>query len=84
MDSLMAIGLLAAAQFLGLMSAAGARWSAGSRGQTFFQGLFLLLFTVLGVVTMGSVFVGPGYVLACGTALAVMVLTATWELRVAA
>jgi hypothetical protein len=30
------------------------------------------------------VLVGPGYVLVCGTSLAVMVLAATWELRVAA
>lgn len=83
MDPLMAIGLLAVAQIVGLASAAGARWSAGSRGQTFFQGLFLILFVALGLVTMGSVLVGPGYVLACGTSLSVMVLAATWELRVA-
>jgi hypothetical protein len=79
----MAIGLLAVAQIIGLLSAAGARWSTGSRAQPFFQGLFLILFLALGVVTMGSVLVGPGYVLVCGTSLAVMVLAATWELRVA-
>jgi hypothetical protein len=83
MDPYMAIGLLAGAQALGLLSAAGARRSAGSRAQTFFQRLFLTMFTVLGVATMGSVLVGPVCMLACGTSLAVMLLTATWDLSVA-
>lgn len=84
MDPTLSIGLLAVAQIIGLLSAAGARHTAGSRGQTFFQGMFLACFMALGIVTLVSVVVGPGYVLACGTSLAVMVLAATWDLRVAA
>jgi hypothetical protein len=84
MDPLMAIGLLAAAQVVGLLSAAGARFSAGSRGQTFFQRLFMAWFAVLGMITPGAFIIGPGYVLACGTSLAVMLLAATWDVRVAA
>ena len=83
MDSLWAMGLLAAAQFVGLLSAAGARWSAGSRGQAFFQRLFMAWFAVLGMITPGAWIIGPGCVLACGTSLAVMLLAATWDLRVA-
>ena len=83
MDPILATGLLAAAQAIGLLSAAGARWSTGSRGQTFFQRLFMAWFALLGMVTLGAIAVGPGCVLACGTSLAVMLLAATWDLRVA-
>lgn len=82
MDPLWATGLLAAAQMLGLLCAAGARFSAGSRGQAFFQRLFMAWFAVLGMITPGAWIFGPGYVLACGTSLALMLLAATWDLRV--
>ncbi len=80
-DPTVALWLLVAAQCFGVLSAAAARLSEGSPYQGLSQWIFLLALALLGVGTGAALMVGPGVWVACATSLAVMVLTATCDLR---
>jgi hypothetical protein len=75
---------LGAAQFVGLASAWLARLSEGSKSQAPCQWLFFACLGLIGLLTLATIGLGPGYSLACGTTLAVMVLAAIWDFRAAA
>jgi hypothetical protein len=72
---------LGAAQFIGLASTWLARLSEGSRSQAPCQWLFFACLGLIGLLTLLAIALGPGYGLACGTTLAVMVLGAIWDFR---
>jgi hypothetical protein len=74
--------LLVAAQCFGVASAASARLSEGSPCQAVSQWVFLVALPLVGAATVVALMVGPGIWVACATSLAVMVLTATCDLRV--
>jgi hypothetical protein len=70
---------LAAVQCLGLTCAWLARVHQGSRRQSSWQWLFLLLFALVGVTTLSAAMTSPAWCLVCGTTLAVMLLAAVWD-----
>ena len=70
------------AQCFGVLSAAAARLSEGSSCQSVSQWVFFVALSLLGAATAVALTVGPGVWVACAASLAVMVLTATWDLRV--
>lgn len=76
-----ALWLLMALQFLGIMSACAARFSEGTPRQRLIQGMFLGVLPLMGCSTMVAFAIGPGCWLACATTLAVMVLTVTCDFR---
>jgi hypothetical protein len=76
--SLWAVGIVLA---LGLLSAAFARRSEGSRRQTLSQVLFFGCLMLVGAAAIASVVLGPGCWAASSTTLAVMVLGATYDPR---
>ncbi len=80
-DSTTALWLLVAAQCFGILSAAAARLSEGSPCQSISQWVFLVALPVVGAATVVALMVGPGVWVACAASLAVMVLTATCDLR---
>jgi hypothetical protein len=81
-DSPTALGLLVAVQCFGVLSAAAARLSEGSACQAITQWVFLVALPLVGAATVVALMVGPGIWVACATSLAVMVLTATCDLRI--
>jgi hypothetical protein len=81
-DSTTALWLLVAAQCFGVVSAAAARLSEGSAFQVASQWIFLAALPLVGAATVVALMVGPGVWVACAASLAVMVLTATCDLRV--
>lgn len=72
---------LAIIQLLGLVSAAVARFSAGSRHQGKFQLLFFLFLSVAAGATIVSFGVASWFWLFSGVNFAVMVLTTTVDFR---
>ena len=80
-DSMTAIWLLVAVQCFGVLSAAAARLSEGSPCQSASQWVFLVALPLVGAATVVALMVGPGVWVACAASLAVMVLTATCDLR---
>jgi len=80
-ESTTALWLLVAAQCFGVLSAAAARLSEGSPCQAASQWVFLVALPLVGVATVVALMVGPGIWVACAASLAVMVLTATCDLR---
>lgn len=79
LESTVLIYALAIIQGVGLASACLARWGEGSIRQTSFQRFFLGCLSLVGAATMAAMFVGPGVCVISGGAMAVMVLTATWD-----
>ena len=75
------IWVILGVQVLGLVSAAMARVSVGSRTEPYCQRLFIASLVLVGVATISALGLGPGHWLALGTTLAVMVLTVTWDFR---
>jgi len=73
--------LLFATQVIGVVSACAARLSEGSPLQTISQRAFLTILCLMGPATIAALAVGPGCWLGCSAALAIMVLTAIWDLR---
>ncbi len=80
-DSPVVFWILVATQFLGILSACMARFNEGSPRQGMSHGVFLGVLPIMGGLTMAALAVGPGCWLACATTLAVMVLTATCDMR---
>lgn len=74
---------LASVQVLALASACLARLAEGSLREGRCQWLCLACLTLAGVATAGSLFVGPTACVFSGAALAVTILTATWDLSAA-
>jgi hypothetical protein len=81
MGTSLAIWSLAAAQVAGLFSAGLARFGEGSVHQTNCQRLFMAAMAMMGLATMGAMLLGPLSCIMAGTTLAVMVVTATWDVR---
>src|SRR5690606_16808426 len=75
------VWLLATIQLLGLISAWMVRLSEGSRRQVACQWVFVGTLALAGAVAMVSVALEPGYWLASGTSLSIMVLAATCDCR---
>ena len=80
-ESTTALWLLVGAQCFGVLSAAAARLGEGSPCQAVSQGVFLVALPLVGAATVVALMVGPGIWVACTASLAVMVLTATCDLR---
>jgi hypothetical protein len=81
-DSSASLWLLIAAQVFGVLSAGVVRLSEGSHCQAISQGVFLVALPLVGAATIVALMVGPGIWVACAASLAVMVLTATFDLNV--
>jgi len=73
--------VLAVIEVLGLLVAWIARISEGSRQEARFRWLFFACLTLVGGITIVSLTIGPGYWLAAGATLAIMVLTVTCDFR---
>lgn len=73
--------LLAALHVIGLLSAWMVRVSEGSSRQIPCQCLFLAWLCLAGTVAMVCAGLGPGYWLASGTSVSLMVVCATCEFR---
>lgn len=74
---------LASVQILALASACLARLAEGSLREGPCQWLCLGCLTLAGLATMASLFAGPTACVFSGAALAVTILTATWDLSAA-
>jgi hypothetical protein len=72
---------LGAVQVLGLLSAAVARLSEGSRCQAPGQWAFLALLAIVGCVTVVSLALGSGFWLPSGATLSLMILGAVCDFR---
>lgn len=81
-DSAAALWLLVAAQCFGILSAAAARLSEGSPCQAVSQWVFLVALPLVGVATVVALMADSAVWVACAASLAVMVLTATCDLRI--
>ena len=67
-------------QLIGLTSALGARLSFGTTAQHAYQRFFFACLVLMGVVTMGSLYLlGPGYWLFSAATLSVMILLVTCD-----
>lgn len=67
-------------QLIGLTSALGARLSSGTTAQVGYQRFFFACLALMGVVTMGSLYLlGPGYWLFSAATLSVMILIVTCD-----
>lgn len=77
-ESPLVVGLILT-QATGLLSAVVARLSTGSRCQCSTQWLFLGCMALVGVATMVSLSLGPGFWVTSGTTFSLMVLTATCD-----
>jgi hypothetical protein len=75
------VGCLVGVLLLGLVSAAVARLSEGSRCQGPGQWTFLAFLALVGGVTVGAIAQGSGYWLPSGATLSVMVLGAVCDFR---
>lgn len=71
--------IVAVVQTVGIATACLTRLSEGSLGERTCQRVFLGSLSLTGLATLGSLVLGPGACVASGTTLAVMVLTATWD-----
>jgi len=69
--------LLLAVELLGLISAAAARFSEGTRGEAWSQRIFLAMMGVVGVATIFSLGVGPTCWPTAGATFSLMLLIAT-------
>jgi hypothetical protein len=74
---------LATVQFLALASACLARMAEGSLRESRYQRLCLGFLALAGAATLASLVVGPTTCVFSGVALAVTILTATWDLGAA-
>jgi hypothetical protein len=74
--------LLVGVQAFGLFSACVARLSEGFACQRITQMVFFAALPLMGVATCAALPAGPGIWLSCTASLALMILTATCELRV--
>jgi len=81
-ESPIALGLMVAAQVLGVFIAGAARLSIGSPFQSASQVVFLLALPLMGAATGMALTVGPGMLVGCAASLAVMVLMTTCDFRV--
>jgi len=80
-DSSTILWLFIGAQIVGVFTAWLARLSENSPRQTVIQWLFFGILSLMGVITMLAMTVGPGCWIACSTTFAVMVLTVTCDFR---
>ena len=80
-DAESTLWILAALQFVGLLSAWLARVSEGSRMQTSCQWVFFATLIVLSVTTMLTIALHPWFWMTESVTLALMVLTAVWDFR---
>ena len=71
--------ILAAIQFIGLLSAVLARLTERSAYQTCCQCLFLLCLCLVGGATAFSLTVGPPHCLICGSTLSIMSVAAVYD-----
>ena len=78
-ESIVVIGLFAAMQILGIVSACVARLCDGTPREIVGQRFFLLVMLLMGIATLASLAVSPDYWLACSATLAVMVLTVVYN-----
>ncbi|MCE5269016.1 MAG: hypothetical protein LLG00_14160 [Planctomycetaceae bacterium] len=74
--------LLVALQAFGVLSACAARLSEGSACQALLRCIFLGALPLEGAATCVALAIGPGIWVACAASLAIMIITATWDLRV--
>jgi hypothetical protein len=82
LDGVVAILVLGAVQFLGLLSAAVARLGEGSDWQPVTQHLFIAFLALVGMETMGALALGPvGYWLPSAATLSVMVVSVVCDFR---
>ena len=79
LDASAVFWLLVAIQLVGLTCAWMARLSEGSRWQTACQHLFVGCLAVVGAAALLSFGLGPGWWLAAGSTLSLMVLTVTCD-----
>lgn len=79
-DPVWMLWCFATVQFLALASACLARMSEGSLREARYQRLCLGCLAMAGLATMASLVVGPTTCVFSGAALAVTILTATWDL----
>ncbi len=80
-DSYTVLWLFIGAQVIGVSSAWLARISEGSPRQHVSQWLFFGILSLMGVITMLALALGPGCWIASSTTFAVMVLTVTCDFR---
>jgi hypothetical protein len=74
-----ALAFLVVIQIIGLASAWMTRLGEGSVTQRFYQAFFVGWLSLVGLATFGALMLGPESCMICGTTLAVMALTATWD-----
>ena len=79
-DPILTLWCLAIVQFIALASACLARMSEGSLREARYQRLCLGCLALAGLATLASLLVGPSTCVLSGAALAVTVLTATWDI----
>jgi hypothetical protein len=79
-DPVYVLGAFAVVQVLALASACLARMSEGSCLEVRYQRLCLGCLALAGLATMASLVIGPTTCVFSGVALAVTILTATWDL----
>lgn len=82
-DPILFFWCLAVVQVVALASACLARLAEGSLQEGSCQCMCLVCLTLAGVATMASLFMGPTACVFSGAALAVTILTATWDLSAA-
>jgi hypothetical protein len=75
---------LAAVQFVGLCSACLTRYCEDCRCAAICRRSFFALLSLVGAATMAVIAVSPGLCLYSGTMLAIMMLTAIWDVDRAA
>ncbi len=80
-DSSTVLWLFIGAQVLGVFSAWFARLSEGSPRQQVIHWLFFGILSLMGVITILALSIGPGCWIACSTTLAFMILTVTCDFR---
>jgi Asp/Glu/hydantoin racemase len=79
-DPVFVLCCLAIVQLLALASACLARMAEGSLRESRYQRLCLGCLAMAGLATMASLVIGPTTCVFSGVALAVTILTATWDL----
>lgn len=79
-DPIYVLGVFTVVQILALASACLARLAEGSCREACYQRLCLGCLALAGLATMASLVIGPTTCVFSGIALAVTILTATWDL----
>ena len=79
-DPVFSLWCLAVVQILALASACLARMAEGSLREVRYQRLCIGCLALAGLATMASLVIGPTTCVFSGVALAVTILTATWDL----